>query len=364
MSYDREARRDTPLALKIKERIRAYGPISIADYVAACLQDPEHGYYRTQTAIGAAGDFVTAPEISQVFGELTGLWSAIVWQQMGSPKPFNLVELGPGRGTLMRDALRATRGVLGLHAAMKVTLVEASATLTAAQRATLAGAAVPIAWADRYPIFEEPSILIANEFVDALIPDQWIKTDRGWCARAVELDDAGRLQLGHSAGQGVRDDLHDRWPDAPNGSVCEAHRHALLAEALKAAGTPIAMLVIDYGHTETALGDTLQAVRKHVYEHPLCSPGEADLTIQVDFADLAREMTHAGFATDGPVTQAEFLGRLGIIERASKLMEANPARAGEIEAGVMRLMAPNGMGTRFKVTGIRSPGLATLPGFG
>ena len=363
MSYDPDFRRDTPLARKIKDRIRAQGGTHLADYIGECLWDEEYGYYATRSVIGQDGDFITAPEISQVFGELIGLWSAVVWAQMGSPEAVNLVEFGPGRGTLMADALRATRSVAGLHDAMKVSLMEASASMIATQRSKLAGAAVPVAWIDGFKALHEPSIIIANEFVDALTPDQCVKTDDGWRWRGVKLDDAGRLQFGISEGTRIRHDLHTRWPDAPVGSICEYHRHEYIAEGIQTMGKPVAALIIDYGHTETVLCDTLQAVRNHAYEHPLCSPGEADLTAQVDFADLASAMTKAGLVVDGPTTQAEFLGRLGIVERASKLMGANPGKAGEIEAGVMRLMTPNGMGTRFKVIGIRSPNVGKLPGF-
>ena len=339
--------------------------MDFVDFIDACLWDKEHGYYSTRTVIGQDGDFVTAPEISQTFGELLGLWSAVVWQIMGEPSPTNLVEFGPGRGTLMADALRATRGVAGFGAATKVTLLEASASLIAAQRAALAGTSACVAWTDGFKPLQGPSIVLANEFVDALVPDHHIKTADGWLSRTVTVDDAHRLQFGVSRLGPIRHDLHDRWPAAPLGSICESHRHDFVADGLQtlAAGQPIAALIIDYGHLDSVLCDTLQAVRHHAYEHPLCSPGEADLTAQVDFFDLAQAMTKAGFIVDGPIAQAEFLGRLGIIERASKLMAANPARAGEIEAGVMRLMAPNGMGTRFKAIGFRSPGLPTLPGF-
>ena len=210
-----------------------------------------------------------------------------------------------------------------------------------------------------------PAIVIANEFIDVFGPDQSIKTDDGWRRRAVVLDAMGRFQFAPAQTTRLRPELDALWPGAARESVFEHLRTGHLASELKriAGPQPFAALFVDYGHTEPALGETLQAVRNHAYEHPLCSPGEADLTVQVDFSDVAAEMMKQGLAVDGPVTQAEFLGRLGIIERASKLMAANQAMAGEIEAGVMRLMAPNGMGTRFKAIGIRSPGLPALPGF-
>ena len=365
-AYDPEARRDTPLGLKMKEEIRREGEVLLASFICDCLWDETHGYYATKAVLGKSGDFITAPEISQIFGELLGLWSAVVWQQMGSPSPVNLVELGPGRGTLMADALRAVRIVPGFQAALSVTMVEISPSLRALQKTTLAHAKVPISWSDTIQPANGPLVILANEFVDVFGPDQSIKTDEGWRWRAVGLDEAGRFQFTPSFTTRRRDELDRQWPDAPIGSIVSHHRSDELAKSLKmmAAAQPMAALLIDYGHTETRLGDTLQAVRNHVFEHPLCSPGEADLSVQVDFADLARELESAGFIVDGPVTQAEFLGSLGIIERASKLMAANPAKAGEIEAGVARLIAPNGMGTRFKVLGVRSVGLPELPGFG
>lgn len=372
MSYDPEARRDTPLALKLKERIRHEGPISVAAYMRACLQDPEHGYYRKQPAIGARGDFVTAPEISQVFGELIGLWCAVVWQQMGAPTTVHLVELGPGRGTMMRDALRAARVVPGFVQALQVTLIEASPVLRDVQKSTLADLQIPITWCDDTSLIEQPfwhdpslpMIVVGNEFLDVLAPEQYMRQGDAWVERQVSLDAAGRLifatapheregnrasaALSETAGEG---DVFERW------------RGWGVVSALAARCTRLAGLLIDYGHVAPALGDTLQAVREQRPEHPLTSPGEADLTNQVDFGQLAHDLHRIdGIAIDGPVTQAEFLGRLGIVERASRLMTANPTRATEIEAGVARLIAPNAMGSRFKAIGLRSANLPPLPG--
>lgn len=365
MSTDPNARRDTPLALKLKAHIQRHGPMELSSFISDCLWDDAHGYYATKTVIGRAGDFVTAPEISQIFGELLGLWSAVVWQSMGCPAAVELVEFGPGRGTMMADALRAIAKQPGMAASVSVVMVEQSPGLRGQQQGVLANLPVPITWLECSRPAEMPTILLANEFVDVFGPDQSVKTPDGWRWRAVILDEAGRFQFAPSEATRLRPELHERWPDAPVASIFGHLRTDYLAAELKlmAAGRPFAALFVDYGHIEPALGDTLQAVRYHVYEHPLCSPGEADLSMQVDFADMAHEMLLAGFLVDGPVTQAEFLGRIGIIERTSKLMSANPARTGEIEAGVARLMAPNGMGTRFKVIGIRSPDVGKLPGF-
>ncbi len=363
MSYDPNARRDTPLALKLKERIKREGLITVADYMQACLHDPEFGYYVKQPAIGRDGDFITAPEISQIFGELIGLWCAVVWQQMGSPEKVNLIELGPGRGTLMRDALRAASKVPGFVEAISVHLVETSHHLQAVQRETLAACHPSIMWHQNVRhLPTEPAIVIANEFLDTLPLHQSILNSEVWVERGVGLDAHGDLQFQSLPQTATR---NERFADAPNGSVFEGQNWRILLHELRklAREVPLTAIFIDYGHAETALGDTLQAVRRHSAEHPLTSPGEADLTAQVDFSEFAEHVSALDFIVDGPTIQAEFLGRLGIIERASRLMSANPAKAAEIEMAVARLIAPQGMGTRFKVLGVRSAGLPPLPGF-
>lgn len=368
--YDTGARRDTPLALKLKDRIRRDGPISVAAYMASCLYDDEHGYYRGGTPIGQAGDFVTAPEISQIFGEIIGAWAAVVWVGAGKPAPFRLVELGPGRGTLMADALRATRRVPGFHDAAKVLLVESSATLRAEQEATLSSFRQMIAWVEDAASLadtagrDQLAIVIGNEFLDCEPRDQCIRIDGTWRSRSVTLAADGTLTFDDAAaaGAGISARLDRAFPAVADGRIFEPSSHSVI-ETLAKLGT-FAALLIDYGHAGSGFGDTLQAVREHCYEHPLTSPGEADLTMQVDFGalcDVARDC--AGIAFDGPVTQAEFLGRLGILERASRLMAANPAKAAGIEAAVARLLSPTGMGTKFKAVGLRSANLPPLPGF-
>jgi SAM-dependent MidA family methyltransferase len=357
-----EPRTATALAQKLAARIARDGPIGVADYMQACLQDPEHGYYRWQAAIGSGGDFVTAPEISQAFGELVGLWCAVVWQHMGSPNPLRLIELGPGRGTLMRDALRAVRLVTEFRAALRVELIETNDALVPIQRATLAGDDVPIRWSAELEPGAGPAIVIANEFLDTLPVSQWVFRDGSWRSRCIGLDTTGALAFVDGAPEanlavpaGVRPP-HD-------GDILESRAVALagFSSKLAAIGAPLAALFIDYGHAQPGLGDTLQAVSEHRYADPLLAPGEADLTSQVDFAEFAAAMSASGFACDGPVPQGEFLGRLGIIERASRLMAANPTKAAQIETGIARLMAPGGMGSRFQVIGVRSGDLAPLP---
>lgn len=363
-----KARRDTPLGLVLKERIRRSGPISLADYMHACLHDPEHGYYRSRAAIGANGDFVTAPEISQVFGELIGLWCAVVWQQLGAPAKFNLVELGPGRGTLMADALRATKIVPGFHAAADIVLIESNAALRAEQARALA-AHDRIAWAADLEalVGKGPSIIIGNEFLDTFDAYQFEFCGGEWRAREIGLDAEGELQFVTARDAADCSELIPATLQPKAGDIYEVSpslRRIARSDLAKAAALrPMAALFIDYGHAQTAFGDTLQAVRNHAYEHPLTSPGEADLTAHVDFQQFGDAAREAGLSVDGPVPQATFLAALGIMQRASKLMTANPAQAHVVETGVARLMAVPGMGDRFKAIGLRSPGLPPLPGF-
>ncbi len=368
MSYDPDLRRDTPLALKLKACIRSEGPITVGQYMEACLHDEDLGYYRTQRAIGADGDFITAPEISQIFGELIGLWCVVAWQQMGSPAAFNLVEIGPGRGTLMRDALRAASLSPDFMAAVSVQLIEPNAVLRQIQAETLVSAPVPITYLAMGDYPKNPTIFIANEVLDCIPIDQIVFAagPDGAVApfeRTVELGAAGALHFG--IGRKIEPPAQRVVQSPQVGDIWEGGRSRLMFEGMARAyaNTPLAALFIDYGYDSSCIGDTLQAVRNHGYEHPLTAPGEADLTAHVNFAQVREAVTRAGLAIDGPITQSEFLGSLGIVQRASKLMAANPTKAGEIEAGVARLMAPNGMGTRFKAIGLRSRGLPPLPGF-
>ncbi|MFN3746277.1 MAG: class I SAM-dependent methyltransferase [Hyphomicrobiaceae bacterium] len=355
----------TPLARALAVRIARDGPISVRDYMDACLNDPEHGYYRTRRAIGAKEDFVTAPEISQVFGELIGLWAAVVWQQMGSPARLSLIELGPGRGTLIADALRAAQKVPAFLSAAEVVLVEPNGALKAIQRTALSGVDLPLRWvrslADVADDAARATILIANEVLDVLPITQLQRMERGWVERGVGVGDAGHLLFG-TIGDAVPPP--QGAADAQPGEIIERRDTSEIAAHLRrlAASGPLAALFIDYGYEGPAVGDTLQAVRGQRYEDPLASPGVADLTAHVDFAAFAADVRAEGLAVDGPVAQAAFLGALGIVERTSRLMAANPGAAPALEAATARLAAPTGMGTLFKAIGVRSPTLPPLPG--
>lgn len=326
-----------------------------------CLADPQDGYWQRGGTIGAGGDFITAPEISQVFGELVGLWSAVVWQGMGRPSPLRLVEIGPGRGTLMRDALRAAQAVPQFFDAVAVHLVEASEPLRALQEQALAPHRNALTW--HCTLSDVPpgaAIVIANEFLDALPIRQLVRGGDGWHERVVDLAPEGGLRFV----AGLRVEFQGSM-EAELGTIVElrAGEDDLLA-ALAARTNPHIALFIDYGPADLSFGDTLQAVRRHIYADPLAEPGMADLTAHVQFAALSQKARAAGLTAHGPITQAEFLGRLGIVERAQRLMSANTGRAGQIEAAVQRLISPGGMGGLFKVMAVGSPHLPPPPPFG
>ncbi|MBI1417829.1 MAG: class I SAM-dependent methyltransferase [Limimaricola sp.] len=349
---------DAPLAPLIASRIAADGPMTIAEYMAMCLWHPAHGYYATRDPLGRAGDFITAPEISQMFGELLGLALGQAWLDQGAPDAVVLAELGPGRGTLMADALRALRAVPGFLQAAEVHLVEASPVLRAAQ-ARLVGEAT---WHEGVAdLPDAPLFLIANEFFDALPIRQFQRDGTGWRERVVGLDGKA-LRIGLSDPLPVPA-LDERLAGTAEGQVVE------LAPALPAIAAEIgtriaarggAALIIDYGDW-MSLGDTLQAVAGHAPADPLARPGEADLTAHVDFAALARAGRPA--RASRLTAQGRFLERLGIGARAAALAQgmSDPTRASHL-AGYRRLTAAEEMGDLFKVMGLFPEGAPPPPG--
>ncbi len=369
MTQDRDTRRQTPLAIQLAQEIAAGGPIGIDAYMQRCLSDPQHGYYTTRSGIGRDGDFTTAPEISQVFGELIGLWAAVVWQQMGRPARVNLVELGPGRGELTADALRAARIMPGFLTAVDLHLCEINPMFREQQAAKLEAtdAGVSATWHESWPqLGPDPTIVIANEFLDTIPGAQWRRDPEGqWCEVRVGVNDDQLLEFVSTRAQpSFHDDQAVPSQSGADDILTWADMSKVAAHLkVMADAAPLAALFVDYGHTVTAWGDTLQAVRGHQPEHPLAAPGEADLSLAVDFAAFTRAVEAQALVVDGPIVQADFLGQLGIAERASKLMATNPARANDIESAIFRLMASPGMGTRFHAVAVRSPGLAALPGF-
>ena len=349
----------TELGRLIARRIALTGPISLADFMAEALGHPRLGYYRKALPVGAAGDFTTAPEISQMFGELLGAWLAERWLAMGRPTGVRLVELGPGRGTLMADALRATRGVPGFHAAIDLHLVEINEPLRALQGQALA--AYKPAWHTRFDdVPEGPLLLVANEFFDALPVRQFEKTARGWSERMVGLAEDGSLRLALAPGVTP---FARALPDAPEGAQAEICEAGLgLAGAI---GTRLKRhggwaLIVDYGR-DGMLGASLQAVRDHRGADILDRPGETDLSAHVDFAGIA----HAtGRPTFGPVGLGVFLRRLGIAERAAALKaRANAAQRAAIDAASARLIDPDQMGTLFRVLAVGDNRSAAPAGF-
>jgi NADH dehydrogenase [ubiquinone] 1 alpha subcomplex assembly factor 7 len=355
----------SPLEEEIRAMIAADGPITLERYMDLALTHPDHGYYMSRDPFGAAGDFTTAPEISQMYGELLGLWAAEVWSSIGKPSPVRLIELGPGRGTLMSDALRAARIVPDFRAALDVTLIETSPALANVQYEALLTSGAPIAWAATLAEAPEgPAIILANEFLDALPVRQFVRRGGAWRERTVRLDEAGRMAFGLA-----KDPEPSIRVEADEGAVLEvnaiAHRFMfeLGARLVRQGG---AALFVDYGHGATAIGETLQAVRAHRYVDPLVDPGEADITAHVDFAAMARSARAAGAAVHGPIDQGDFMRALGIDMRTRALAErAPPERAEEFEVARRRLVgkADGEMGATFKAMAVTNRSVPPPPGF-
>ncbi|QFT97223.1 hypothetical protein FIU85_07910 [Roseovarius sp. THAF8] len=351
----------TPLAQILRAEIATTGPMRLDAYMAACLMHPRHGYYSTRDPFGEQGDFITAPEISQMFGELIGLCLAQTWLDQGAPNPVALVELGPGRGTLMADALRATRGVPGFHDALQVHLVESSPALRARQAETLAAHAPT--WHDSADTLPDlPTLSVANEFFDALPIRQFQRQGDGWCERVVGLSD-DTLALGLNAKR-IEPTLAHRLDDTADGDIvetCPAAAPVIDALARRIASHGGAALIIDYGDWRS-LGDTLQAVQGHDRADILAAPGLADLSAHVDFEALT-DAAHGTCKTTRLAPQALFLSRLGITQRAEALagnMSGHTLDAHH--AAFHRLTGREEMGTLFKAMALYPEGAAPPPG--
>ena len=359
-----------PLATRLRDRIAREGSISVHDYMEACLGDRRSGYYTTREPIGEAGDFITAPEISQIFGELIGVWCVAVWQAMGAPSSVIVAELGPGRGTLMADALRAWRSAPEFLARVSVALVETGPALIVAQRETLHASPAPREW---YAALEDlpsgPLILIANEFIDALPVRQFVRQSGEWRERTVTLTEEGALGFG--AGTPAEAAALPPWiggVDTGEGAIVETRPAAAKLIATLAArvkDAPAAMLIADYGPARSGIGDTLQAVRRHRFADPLAAQGKTDLTTHVDFAALTETARAAGLAAFGPMPQGQFLLKLGLEARLDRLSrDATPEQREAILSGAARLADPRQMGALFKMLVLQSSGLAPPPPFG
>jgi NADH dehydrogenase [ubiquinone] 1 alpha subcomplex assembly factor 7 len=360
----------TRLAAGLKEQIAREGPISVHDFMRACLADRDEGYYATRQPIGERGDFVTAPEISQIFGELIGAWAATIWQSMGAPASVTIAELGPGRGTLMADGLRVFKRVPGFLDRVTVALIETSPVLRETQKETLRGSPIPLQWHESIePLPQGPLILIANEFIDALPVRQLLREGGRWHERCVTLDGEGGFAFCAGAALGAEAVTASlRALDAEDGAIFEtrpAFSPLLASLAARARHAPVSALIVDYGHAESGLGDTLQAVQHHRFADPLAAPGEADLTAHVDFATLADSARARGLVVFGPMPQGEFLLKLGLEARCQSLLrEASPDQKAAILSGAARLADPRQMGLLFKVLALQSSGLAPPPPFG
>lgn len=348
----------TALGDHLIARIARTGPISLADYMADCLMHPEHGYYATRDPFGTMGDFTTAPEISQMFGELIGLSLAQAWIDQGQPTPFTLAELGPGRGSLMADVLRATKAVPGFHAAMSVHLVETSPVLRKAQASRVPSAT----WHDTVETLPDGALfLIANEFFDALPIRQFVREGDGWREKMVGLTD-NRLSFGLSAAAPIALMEH-RLEDTQDGDLVEhcmalpAIIHSISARIAQFGGTAI---IVDYGDW-VSLGDTLQGLKAQKHVNPLDTPGAADLTAHVDFAAIAQNAAPAKFSR--LTTQGVFLERLGITRRAQSLASTMDGDALKSHiAAHRRLTHPGEMGDLFKVMSIYPANAKPPPG--
>jgi len=352
----------------LKKRIAEEGPISVADFMEAALADPNHGYYRGRDPLGQGGDFTTAPEISQMFGEILGLWCAVIWDQMGRPKTVNLVETGPGRGTLMHDMVRAAGTLPGFKESLSIHLVETSPVLKERQESALAHMDQTVAWhtsIDTLP--DGPLIVISNEFFDALPVRQFIRLGSNWHERLVDLENdalcfsnspipAPNADIGPKAGLSANNlSIAETCP------VGESIANALAARIVRFGG---AALIIDYGYSQTALGDSLQAVKDHAYHPVLETPGDADLTAHVDFEALAQAARRAGAKAYRAIPQGTFLRRLGIEARAQMLSNAaTDEQREDIATALKRLIHDDEMGTLFKVLAVAHPALPIPPGF-
>lgn len=333
-------------------REAASRPLALARYMDLALQHPEHGYYRRLDPLGKSGDFITAPEISQVFGELIGLWCADLWQKLGSPPEFLLLELGPGRGTMLADALRATRAVPGFHAALRLALLESNAALRSAQAEKLAP------WQPRWlPHLHDlppvPSIILANEFFDALPIRQFVRAAAGWQERCVGAMPGKLAWLMMPPDPAIALLLTPAQQALPLGAYAEvspAAQHMMQHAVQQVQRQGGALLAIDYGYAQPSGSNTLQAVAAHAYQDPLAQPGEADLTAHVDFDALAA-VAHALQAQAWPLLeQGAFLQRLGIAQRVAQLAAGTDAAQQEtLRSACQRLTAPEAMGRLFKV---------------
>lgn len=359
----------SPLEREIRRLIRVAGPMPVSEYMRLCLSHPQYGYYVSHDPLGAGGDFITAPEISQMFGELIGIWLASVWRQLGAPENVRLIELGPGRGTMLLDALRAAKTVPGFQAAIVLHLVEISPALQKVQERRLQPLGLPLQWhAALEDIPPGPCLIVANEFIDALPVHQAVKKSDGWHERVISIapDDTLAITLAGDPLPHFEATLPRGLRLSPDGSIYEWRSDSTALEIGRRVRDNGAALMIDYGHAWYGLGETLQAVSGHTFADPLRSPGEVDLTAHVDFEALGQSAESMGSSIHGPIAQRDWLRRMGIDKRSEVLKAHAPyGKSIEIDQALARLTASGakGMGELCKVIAIADPKLKQLPGF-
>lgn len=353
----------TSLKDRLLRMIAADGPMPLSTYMTLCLHDPEHGYYATRPGLGR--DFITAPEISQIFGELIGLWAAESWAQIGTPNPVILGETGPGRGTLMNDALRATRGLAGFHAALDLRLVEASPALREVQ--TLHVSDVQPRFASSIADLPHgPTILIANEYLDCLPARQFVYDGAEWRERVVGVsENHTHLIFGLSVDRAPE----DAFPSDPKSKIGAVEFQPGLEELIETlaargqAGQPLIAVFIDYGTIDPAPQDTLRAFQNGAQINPLAAPGESDLTVDVDFGRLKRLAERHGLSVFGPIDQGSWLLSLGAEKRLNQLAQSANDGGQSLYEGVKRLVDPAEMGSSFKVIALSNIDSLSPAGF-
>lgn len=343
----------TPCEAFLREKIISEGPIPLESFMDIALHHPEHGYYTKAPAIGKDGDFITAPEVSQMFGEIIGAWCIDMWHKFGSPTPFNLVELGPGRGTLMKDLLRVAKKSPDFLQAMNLILIERNQTLKAQQSQALESNSPK--WSSDFTTApfdpRSPTLIIANEFFDAFPVQQFTEENGKWFATHVDVKNDklafSNIKVNHTP------------PFLEHSPQAEDYFNTICSHINKHKG---AMLTIDYGY-EDGQGHSLQALREHSHSSPLEHVGESDLTAHVNFKTLNTIAHTAGLATAGPTTQGRFLSSLGILQRAQQLQSQNPLQIPQITSDLMRLTSPQQMGSLFKVLCAYTPHSVQPEGF-
>lgn len=345
----------------LKDAILQTGPISMAEFMQVALSHPEYGYYKTREPFGLQGDFTTSPEISQMFGELIGIWCVDIWYKMGSPKDIQLVEIGPGRGTLMADLLRITRHIPGFHDSISVSMVETSQRLCDVQRKKIGNTHPRIHWAQNLSdVAQKPLILMCNELFDALPVHQYVKQNDKWHEKMLGVNKSGELEFMLSP-CAFNPSANDETKDGSVIEICPLAEVIMQEISGRVREYGGAALIIDYGYVKSEYKNTVSALSKHMHHDLLKNIGEADISAHVDFFALGKVAVNNDVEAYGAISQGEFLRNLGIEVRAEKLKEnASEKQKADINSALERLVK-NGekqMGELFKVLALASDGIA------